>query len=135
MLVLVELRHLRITLSTVEEHEPASPLCVVMIRDINSEEEALLSSVRVGATLEFTLPSTLCHHNTLPPALPGALSEDEHLSDLSRTTRTFQVTYANIKPMVAHVLEPKQFSTFKTFVLIGEAIDASVLDSRTRMLR
>jgi amino acid adenylation domain-containing protein/non-ribosomal peptide synthase protein (TIGR01720 family) len=54
-------------------------------------------------------------------------SEDDRLSNLNQTTQAFQVTYANLTPTVARLLDPKQLPTLKTLVLIGEAVDAGVV--------
>ncbi|KAF2257485.1 amino acid adenylation, partial [Lojkania enalia] len=55
-------------------------------------------------------------------------SEDDRLSNLNQTTSAFRVTYANVTPTVARLLDPKQLPTLKTLVLIGEAVDAGVVE-------
>ncbi|KAE8153733.1 hypothetical protein BDV25DRAFT_149061 [Aspergillus avenaceus] len=56
------------------------------------------------------------------------LSEDDRLSRLNQAASEFQVTYANVTPTVARLLDPKQVPTLKTLVLIGEAVDSGVVD-------
>jgi amino acid adenylation domain-containing protein/non-ribosomal peptide synthase protein (TIGR01720 family) len=55
-------------------------------------------------------------------------SEDDRLSRLNQSAGDFRVTYANVTPTVARLLDPKLVPTLKTLVLIGEAVDAGVVD-------
>ncbi|KAL6886034.1 hypothetical protein GGI43DRAFT_418555 [Trichoderma evansii] len=57
-----------------------------------------------------------------------ALSEDDRLSRLNQSASDLRVTYANVTPTVARLLDPKQIPTLKTLVLIGEPVDAGVVD-------
>ncbi|KAJ5233176.1 Nonribosomal peptide synthetases (NRPS) [Penicillium chermesinum] len=57
-----------------------------------------------------------------------SLSEEDRLSRLNQAARDFQVTYANVTPTVARLLDPKLLPTLETLVLIGEAVDSGVVD-------
>ncbi|THC87865.1 hypothetical protein EYZ11_012689 [Aspergillus tanneri] len=57
-----------------------------------------------------------------------SISEDDRLSRLNQAASDFRVTYANVTPTVARLLDPKLVPTLKTLVLIGEAVDTGVVE-------
>ncbi|KAF2158292.1 hypothetical protein M409DRAFT_33925, partial [Zasmidium cellare ATCC 36951] len=62
-------------------------------------------------------------------------SEDDRLSNLNHMMNTFRVTYANVTPTVARLLDPAQLPLLNTLVLIGEAVDAGVVDPWVKRAR
>ncbi|KAL4815802.1 hypothetical protein BDW67DRAFT_185521 [Aspergillus spinulosporus] len=55
-------------------------------------------------------------------------SEDDCLSRLNQSASDFRVTYANVTPTVARLLDPNLVPTLKTLVLIGEVVDSGVVE-------